>query len=255
MKPPEHLDVLSLEQTGRFEVHTENEGSRAVAAVREGQLLIVLSDREIARDTLPVHALLATGAVHHRLIREGLRCDANIIVETGVARDPHHFACLIGYGATAVYPYLVYQSLHDIGKRGNIDKQQQLGRSYRRGIRKGLFKVMSKMGISSISSYRGAQLFEIVGLADEIVDRCFKGTTSRLQGACFDDLLSDQKALAKLASVMGYNPELPLENQDPLADVPDRIFTSGPEAVRAFPETYGSENRIRWLLRNRILAD
>jgi glutamate synthase (NADPH/NADH) large chain len=172
---------------------------QAEAAVRNGKLIIMLSDRYLERGKLPVHALLATGAVHHHLVAKGLRCDANIIVETGVARDPHHFACLIGYGATAVYPYLVYQSLHDIGKRGNIDKQQQLGRSYRRGIRKGLFKVMSKMGISSISSYRGAQLFEIVGLADEIVDRCFKGTTSRIQGACFDDLLGDQKALAKLA--------------------------------------------------------
>ncbi|MDH3758344.1 MAG: glutamate synthase large subunit, partial [Gammaproteobacteria bacterium] len=172
---------------------------QAEAAVRGGKLIIMLSDRYLENDKLPVHALLATGAVHHHLVARGLRCDANIIVETGVARDPHHFACLIGYGATAVYPYLVYQSLHDIGKRGNIGKQQQLGRSYRRGIRKGLFKIMSKMGISSISSYRGAQLFEIVGLADEIVDRCFKGTTSRIQGSGYDDLLGDQKALAKLA--------------------------------------------------------
>jgi glutamate synthase (NADPH/NADH) large chain len=172
---------------------------QAEAAVRNGKLIIMLSDRYLEPGKLPVHALLATGAVHHHLVAKGLRCDTNIIVETGVARDPHHFACLIGYGATAVYPYLVYQSLHDIGKRGNIDKQQQLGRSYRRGIRKGLFKVMSKMGISSISSYRGAQLFEIVGLAAEVVDRCFKGTTSRIQGAGFDDLLSDQKALSNLA--------------------------------------------------------
>ena len=175
-------------------------------AVRSGKLIIILSDRYLERGKLPVHALLATGAVHHHLVALGLRCDANIIVETGVARDPHHFACLIGYGATAVYPYLVYQSLHDIGKRGNIDKQQQLGRSYRRGIRKGLFKVMSKMGISSISSYRGAQLFEIVGLGDEIVDRCFKGTTSRIQGSGFDDLLSDQRAL----SVLAWEPREPI---------------------------------------------
>jgi glutamate synthase (NADPH) large chain len=172
---------------------------QAETAVRNGKLIIMLSDRYLEPGKLPVHALLATGAVHHHLVAKGLRCDTNIIVETGVARDPHHFACLIGYGATAVYPYLVYQSLHDIGKRGNIDKQQQLGRSYRRGIRKGLFKVMSKMGISSISSYRGAQLFEIVGLADDVVDHCFKGTTSRIQGAGFDDLFSDQKALANLA--------------------------------------------------------
>ncbi len=169
---------------------------QAEEAVRDGKLILMLSDRYLEKGKLPVHALLATGAVHHHLVQLGLRCDANIVVETGVARDSHHFACLIGYGATAVYPYLVYQSLHDIAQRGNIDKQQQLGRSYRRGIRKGLFKIMSKMGISSISSYRGAQLFEIVGLNKEIVGRCFKGTTSRIQGTNFDDLLGDQRRLA-----------------------------------------------------------
>ncbi|MBT8092875.1 MAG: glutamate synthase large subunit, partial [Gammaproteobacteria bacterium] len=173
--------------------------AQAEKAVRDGKLLLMLSDRYLDRQKLPVHALLATGAVHHHLVNVGLRCDSNIIVETGVARDSHHVACLIGYGATMVYPYLVYQSLHDIARRGNVDRQQQLGRSYRRGIRKGLFKIMSKMGISSISSYRGAQLFEIVGLNAEVVDRCFTGTTSRIQGTNFEDLLNDQKALARAA--------------------------------------------------------
>ncbi len=172
---------------------------QAEDAVRGGKLILMLSDRYLEKGKLPVHALLATGAVHHHLVELGLRCDANIIVETGVARDPHHFACLIGYGATAVYPYLVYQSLHDIGRRGNISKQQQLGRSYRRGIRKGLFKIMSKMGISSISSYRGAQLFEIVGLSDDVVEKCFKGTSSRIKGSNFDDLMADQVKLAEHA--------------------------------------------------------
>ncbi len=179
---------------------------RAEEAVRNGKLIMMLSDRYLEKGKLPVHALLATGAVHHHLVRHGLRCDANIIVETGVARDPHHIACLIGYGATAVYPYLVYQSLHDIAQRGNIDRQQQLGRSFRRGIRKGLFKIMSKMGISSISSYRGAQLFEIVGLHDEVVERCFTGTTSRINGTSFTDLLDDQRQLAKAA----WDPRMPI---------------------------------------------
>ncbi len=175
-------------------------------AVADGKLILVLSDRYLKEDRLPVHALLATGAVHHHLVRNGSRCAVNIIVETGVARDAHHIACLIGYGATAVYPYLVYQSLHDLAQRGRADRQQQLGRSYRRGIRKGLFKIMSKMGISSISSYRGAQLFEIVGLHEEIVKRCFNGTVSRIQGAGFDDLHEDQAALAAAA----WNPRVPL---------------------------------------------
>jgi glutamate synthase (NADPH/NADH) large chain len=178
----------------------------AEKGARDGKLILMLSDRYLEQGKLPVHALLATGAVHHHLVHKGLRCDVNIIVETGVARDPHHFACLIGYGATAVYPYLVYQSLHDIAMRGNLDRQQQLGRSYRRGVRKGLFKIMSKMGISAISSYRGAQLFEIVGMHDEVVERCFRGTSSRIQGTSFDDLLDDQKQLAAIA----WEPRVPI---------------------------------------------
>ena len=180
--------------------------ARAEEAVRNGSLILMLSDRYLDRGKLPVHALLATGAVHHHLVHKELRCDANIIVETGVARDAHHFACLIGYGATAVYPYLVYQSLYDIAQRGNLDKQKQLGRSFRRGIRKGLLKVMSKMGISSVSSYRGAQLFEIVGFHEEIVERCFKGTVSRIQGANFNDVREDQEQLAAAA----WDPRVPV---------------------------------------------
>ncbi|MDH3428537.1 MAG: glutamate synthase large subunit [Gammaproteobacteria bacterium] len=180
--------------------------AQAEQAVCAGKLILMLSDRYLEPGKLPVHALLATGAVHHYLVRLGLRCDVNIIVETGVARDPHHFACLIGYGATAVYPYLVYQSLHDIAQRGNLDKQQQLGRSFRRGVRKGLFKVMSKMGISSISSYRGAQLFEIVGLHEDVVQRCFAGTSSRIQGTDFADLQDDQRQLAEMA----WEPRVPV---------------------------------------------
>lgn len=181
--------------------------AEAEQAARDGKLLIMLSDRYLKRGLIPVHALLATGAVHHHLVAKGIRCDTNIIVETAVARDPHHIACLIGYGATAVYPYLVYQSLHDLATRGNVDRQQQLGRSYRRGVRKGLFKIMSKMGISSIASYRGAQLFEIVGLDDAIVERCFRGTVSRVQGTRFEDLHADQCALASRA----WDPREPLD--------------------------------------------
>ncbi len=197
---PQHAFIdLNVDKDLTLEQALDQICSAAETHVREGRFLLLLSDRYLDQEKLPVHALLATGAVHHHLSQRGLRCDANILVETGTARDPHHFACLIGYGATAVYPYLVYQSLHDIARRGNISLQQQLGRSYRRGIRKGLFKIMSKMGISSISSYRGAQLFEIIGLHDEITERCFRGTTSRIQGAKFVDLLDDQKALAKAA--------------------------------------------------------
>jgi glutamate synthase (NADPH/NADH) large chain len=175
----------------------------AEEAVRFGSLIIVLSDRDIRRGHVPVHALLATGAVHHRLVQKGLRCDCNLVIETATARDPHHFACLIGYGATAVYPDLAYECLHHMTRTGELrmdrSRGRQLGRSYRRGIRKGLFKIMSKMGISTIASYRGAQLFEIVGLHDEVVDRCFPGTTSRIQGSGFEELMDDALELARRA--------------------------------------------------------
>ncbi len=173
----------------------------AEAAVRNGKVIIILSDRNIKQDSLTVPALLAVGAVHHHLIKTGLRCDANIVVETATARNPHHFAVLIGYGATAIYPYLVYSCLHDMHRTGEIVEKDTalVCRKYRDGINKGLFKIISKMGISTISSYRGAQLFESVGLNDEIVDLCFRGTTNRISGTNFQDLEQDLRFLSKLA--------------------------------------------------------
>ncbi|MCA1779397.1 MAG: glutamate synthase large subunit [Xanthomonadaceae bacterium] len=184
----------------------------ASESVRDGKLLLILSDRYLEPGKVPIHALLATGAVHHHLLETGQRPDCNLILETGTARDPHHFACLIGFGATAVYPYLVYQTLHSMAATGEIEASRaqaiQLGRAYRRGIRKGLFKILSKMGISTIGSYRGAQLFELVGLSDRVVDICFPGAVSRIQGADFGDLWSDQKSLARWA----WNKQVPIEH-------------------------------------------
>ncbi|MFP5349094.1 MAG: glutamate synthase large subunit, partial [Gammaproteobacteria bacterium] len=181
---------------------------RVVAAVRGGKVIMVLSDRGIAPGKLPIHALLAVGAVHHRLIKEGLRCDANIVIDTATARDPHHFACLIGYGATAVRAYLVDECIRDLVRTGEIPKGDvaKLAQNYRKGINKGLYKIISKMGISTIASYRGAQLFEAVGLHEEVVGMCFEGTTSRIQGARFVDLERDQKELARNA----WNPRKPI---------------------------------------------
>ncbi len=182
---------------------------QTVRAVRAGKTVLVLSDRDIAKDRMPIHAVLATGAVHHRLIEEGLRCDANIVVETATARDPHHFAVLIGYGATAVYPYLAYACLHDMVRTGEI-ASRDIGsslRAYRKGINKGLYKITSKMGISTITSYRGAQLFEAVGLHGDVVDLCFRGTTCRIEGTNFEDLENDQRALAHDA----WNPRKSVE--------------------------------------------
>ncbi len=169
-------------------------------AVRDGVVICILSDSNIAEDRLPIHSLLATGAVHHRLIQKGLRCDANLLVSTAYARDPHQIATLIGYGASAVYPYLSYHILIDLIQTGELLSDVSMAfRNYRKGINKGLLKILSKMGISTISSYRGAQLYEIVGLAEDVVELCFADTPSRIKGADFDDIQADQALLAKAA--------------------------------------------------------
>ncbi len=179
---------------------TKKLAADAVAAVRKGAVILVLSDRDISQNALPIPALFAVGAVHHALIDAGLRCDANIVAETGSVRDPHHYACLIGYGATAVYPYLAYQVIADLVNSGEcktpLDKALA---NYRKGMDKGIYKVLSKMGISLVASYRGAQLFEAVGLNEEVVELCLKGTTSRVSGADFADFEVDQKKLHKNA--------------------------------------------------------
>ncbi len=166
-------------------------------SVRAGTVIVVLTDRDIDRDTLPIHAALATGAVHQRLIRDGLRCDCNIIVETGTARDSHQFAVLFGVGATAVYPYLAFQVINDLHARGAIKGDLlQARKYYRRGVRKGLLKVLSKMGISCISSYRGAQLFETVGLSQDVTDLCFPGAAGQVGGLGFAELEAEARQVA-----------------------------------------------------------
>ncbi len=192
-----HID-LSYDNESNLEAAIKSVCEEAETAVRCGKVVIILSDRNISADKNTIHALLATGAVHHRLVQTGLRCDANIVVETGTARDPHQFATLIGYGASAVYPWLAYEIINEMVNSRDIQDYDlpQATRNYRKGINKGLLKILSKMGISTIASYRGAQLFEAVGLHDEVVTLCFRGTTCRIQGARFVDLESEQKALA-----------------------------------------------------------
>ncbi|WP_144175471.1 glutamate synthase large subunit [Pseudomonas sp. Kh13] len=188
---------LNYEESVGLEAAIRNIADQAEEAVRAGKTQLVLSDRYIAPGKLPVHASLAVGAVHHRLTEQGLRCDSNILVETATARDPHHFAVLLGFGASAVYPYLAYEVLADLIRTGEVlGDLDEVFKYYRKGISKGLLKILSKMGISTIASYRGAQLFEAVGLAEEVVGLSFKGVSSRIKGARFVDLESDQKLLA-----------------------------------------------------------
>lgn len=165
---------------------------QAVEASREGITILILSDREISKGQLVIPSAMATGAVHHGLIGKGLRTESNLVIETGDARDAHHFAVLLGFGATAVYPWLTYEVIDDMHRSGEIlGDPLQSCQNFRKGIRKGLLKILSKMGISTIASYRGSQLFEGIGLASDVVDTCFCGLSSRIQGAGFDDFQED----------------------------------------------------------------
>ncbi|WP_391088261.1 glutamate synthase large subunit [Vibrio sp. NH-UV-68] len=173
---------------------------RAEEVVRNGTVLVVLSDRDLHKGLLPIPAAMAVGAVQTRLVEANLRCDANIIAETGSVRDPHQFAVLLGFGATAVYPYLAYETLSKVIDDGGLDKSyREVMQNYQTGINKGLYKIMSKMGISTIASYRCSQLFEAVGLSRDIVELCFRGVTTRIQGACFEDFQQDLFNLARKA--------------------------------------------------------
>lgn len=161
---------------------------------------VILSDRNIRTNKLPIPAAMAVGAVQRRLVDKALRCDSNIVVETASARDPHHFAVLIGLGATAVYPFLAYETIEQMVDKGEIDlTPMQAMLNYRKGINKGLFKIMSKMGISTIASYRSSKLFEAVGIDKDVTELCFKGVPSRIQGAGFEDFEQDQINLNRIA--------------------------------------------------------
>ena len=168
----------------------------AVKSIKKGNTIIHLDETLPDKNNLPINALLAVGCVHQKLVELGLRSKANIIVTSSSARDTHQIACLIGFGATAVYPSLAYQTILDLTERNELKggAHENCAR-YRKGINKGLLKIISKMGISTISSYRGSQLFEIVGLNSEIVDLCFTNTESRISGKSLEDLDKEIKAL------------------------------------------------------------
>jgi len=180
----------------------------AVQAIQAGKTLIILSDRGVNEQYLAIPTLLAVGAVHHHLIRQGLRLSCSLIVETAQAWSTHHFACLLGYGAQAICPYLALETVRhwflsektqtflqqaNGGDKLSPEKQAQLADfigltsekaqlNYKKAIEGGLLKVLSKMGISLLASYIGAQIFECIGLGPKVIERCFVGTTSRLGG-------------------------------------------------------------------------
>ena len=173
--------------------------AEATAAIDAGIELIILSDRAIGTDNVPISALAATGAVHHHLVRTLARTRVGLVVETGEAREVHHHCLLIGFGADAINPYLAFEALWDARRNGylvdadHVATDDDVVEGYRKGVSKGMLKVMAKMGISTLQSYKGAQIFEAVGLAEDVVERCFKGTASRVKGVGFDVLAEEMQ--------------------------------------------------------------
>ncbi|MGJ8521423.1 Glutamate synthase NADPH large chain [Carnimonas sp. R-84981] len=175
---------------------------QAEQAARDGKVILVLSDAELGEGQLPIHAALAVGAVHAHLGKLALRPNVNLIVATGFARDSHQMAVLFGAGATAVYPWLSYQVMHEMHQSGDLQGDPaELRENFRKGLQKGLLKIISKMGISHVASYRGSLLFEGVGLGDEVIELCFPAMASRVGGIGFAELQLQQQMLSREAHI------------------------------------------------------
>ena len=198
---------------GGLERAIERICAEAEQAIGNNYSIIVLSDRNVGPDRVAVSSLLACGAVHHHLIARALRTRIGLVVESGEAREVHHHCLLVGYGADAINPYLAFEALWQARDDGLLDPDTRIVSSYRKGVAKGMLKVMAKMGISTLQSYKGAQIFEALGLADDVIQRSFAGTVSRLQGVGFEVI--EQETLRRHA--LGY----PEHEEDRLTSLPN----------------------------------
>ena len=177
----------------------------ATEAVLADYTILILSDREVSEHRIPVPSLLATAAVHNHLIRQGLRMSTGIVVETGEAREVHHFCVLAGYGAEAINPYLAFETLEDIRVRAKMNKSAaEVKKNYLKAVGKGIMKVMSKMGISTYQSYCGAQIFDAVGLSSAFVEKCFTRTATTIEGVGFAEVA--REAVARHQAAYGNDP-------------------------------------------------
>ncbi|MEE2804673.1 MAG: glutamate synthase central domain-containing protein, partial [Pseudomonadota bacterium] len=242
----------------------------AETAVDAGAGILLLSDRATSAFRVPVSALMICGAVHHHLVRAAKRTRVAIIIESGECREVHHHCLLVGYGADAINPYLVYEVLQQALRDDLIDQTQFNDTSaieaYRTGVAKGILKVMGKMGISTLQSYKGAQIFEALGLKDEVIDLCFGMTPSRLQGAGFEVLAHEMMRRYELgfptdSGANGHALPNPGEfhwraggehhGWAPyvIADLQTAARTNSPEAYRRFATSVNDEARKRSTLR------
>lgn len=187
---------------GELEAAIDRINEEAEKAVRDGANIIIISDRNFDREKAPIPSLLATGAIHHHLIRNGLRSEAGLVVEAGDIRETHHVATLVGYGAHAVNPYLAFETLSDLKDQKLIHgdySPEKLQKQFIKAVNMGLLKIFSKMGISTLQSYQGAQIFEALGVSKQVVDKCFAGTMTRIEGVDFDDIAKETLVRHRMA--------------------------------------------------------
>ncbi len=237
----------------------------AVSAIKKGYTFIVLSDRGVNKDSAPIPALLATAAVHHHLTQNALRTRIGIIVESAEPREVHHFALLFGYGADCVNPYLAYEAARQL-----IDDELNIGQkagqhNYIKAVEKGILKILSKMGISKLQSYKGAQVFEAVGLSDEVIDKCFTGTVSRIGGIGFETIAKE--TLLKHSAAFSKNIEEPyvktgglyqwkrdgefhLWNPESITKLQDAAWSNDYEKYKLFAKTINDQSENPCTLRS-----
>lgn len=240
----------------------------AEQAIDDKFTMIVLSDRQIGQDRVAISSLLACGAVHHHLVRAAKRTRIGIVLETGEAREVHHHCLLVGYGADAINPYLAFESLWQASRDGllvGLDDSKIVA-GYRKAVAKGMLKVMAKMGISTLASYKGAQIFEALGLQDEVIARCFSGTNSRIQGCSFDILAEETfrrhslgypvdkaDASSMLANVgeFHWRAEGERHGWDPaaIADIQVAARAGDKNAYRRFADHINNDAKMRYALR------
>ena len=243
--------------------------AEATQAIHDGYSLVVLSDRAVSHERVPVSSLLVTGAVHHALVKQELRTRIGIVLESGEAREVHNFCLLTGYGADAINPYLAFEALRQARVDGLLEEEfsdEKIVPAFRKAVAKGIKKVMGKMGISTLASYKGAQIFEAVGLAPEIIEKCFVGTSSRISGVGFDVIAEEgirrheigyptrsDNALSTLPNDGQFHwrkeGEAHAWNPHTIAQVQVAARTGSRDAYRQFAETVNTDAHRRCFLR------
>ena len=262
------IPILFDARAGSLQDALDRLCAAATQAIADGKNIIILSDRGVDDNHAPIPSLLATGAVHHHLTREGTRTRVGLVVESGEPREVQHFCLLIGYGAGAVNPYLTLESVRDLAQRGELNgtKPDYAEYNFIKANEKGILKVMSKMGISTVQSYRGAQIFEAIGLHDDVVERYFTGTPSRIQGIGLDVIEEETLQRHRAAFNDPYLPgmqelemggqyqwrrhgEFHQWNPEAIAKLQYATRSNDPKAYREFAEQVNDQSRAIATLR------